>query len=213
MRGYFCILDARWYNRSMNNDIVQLTDKSGNNIYPIAGGATQDSISKAMLAEGVFEGPELFPSPNEAYVRTDNIVDGAVTSDKIDWTTLGYQSARLSTQTTVTSTAAYEQMPVTGLAITIDGPVGAKYLVIGAISFKGPSGGYGDIYNRIHVDGVTSASIASNEPAADKYVTSTVVTEVVATSSSQTIQTYVSGSAIGTYTIGAYSSLTVIRVA
>ena len=88
MRGYFYILDARWYNRSMNNDIVQLTDKSGNNIYPIAGGATQDSISKSMLAEGVFEGPELFPSPNEAYVRTANIVDGAVTSDKIDWTTI-----------------------------------------------------------------------------------------------------------------------------
>ena len=88
MRGYFYILDARWYNRSMNNDIVQLTDKSGNNIYPIAGGATQDSISKSMLAEGVFEGPELFPSPNEAYVRTANIVDGAVTSDKIDWATL-----------------------------------------------------------------------------------------------------------------------------
>lgn len=197
----------------MNNDIVQLTDKSGNNIYPIAGGATQDSISKSMLAEGVFEGPELFPSPNEAYVRTANIVDGAVTSDKIDWTTLGYQSVGLSTQVTVTGTTAYEQMPVPGLAITIDGPVGAKYLIINAISFKGPSGGYGDLYNRIHVDGVTNVSIASTEPAADKFIASTAVAEVIATSSPQTIQAYISGSAVGTYTIGVYSRLTVIRVA
>lgn len=72
----------------MNNDIVQLTDKNGNNVFPIAGAATQDSISKSMLEEGVFEGPELFPAPAEAYVRTNDIVDGAVTSDKIDWTTI-----------------------------------------------------------------------------------------------------------------------------
>ena len=74
----------------MNNDIVQLTDNSGNNVYPIAGGATQGSISKSMLAEGVFEGPELSPPSSLEYVRTENIVDGAVTSDKIDWTTINY---------------------------------------------------------------------------------------------------------------------------
>lgn len=67
----------------MNNDIVQLTDKNGNNVFPIAGAATQDSISKSMLEEGVFEGTELFPAPSEAYVRTENIVDGAVTPAKI----------------------------------------------------------------------------------------------------------------------------------
>lgn len=82
----------------MNNDIVQLTDKNGNNVFPIAGAATQDSISKSMLEEGVFEGPELFPAPTGAYVRTNDIVDDAVTtskiadesvtSDKIDWTTI-----------------------------------------------------------------------------------------------------------------------------
>ena len=72
----------------MNNDIVQLTDKNGNNVFPIAGAATQDSISKSMLEEGVFEGPELFPAPTGAYVRTDSIVDDAVTSDKIDWTSV-----------------------------------------------------------------------------------------------------------------------------
>lgn len=80
------------YNKGMNNDIVQLTDKNGNNVYPVAGAATQDSISKSMLEEGVFEGPELFPAPAEAYVRTADIVDDAVTSDKIDWTTINYGS-------------------------------------------------------------------------------------------------------------------------
>ena len=71
----------------MSNKIVQLENKSGDNLYPIAGGALTGSISKTMLEEGIFEGPELSQPSSVAYVATDNIQDGAVTSDKIDWTT------------------------------------------------------------------------------------------------------------------------------
>lgn len=46
----------------MANNIVQLQDKSGDNIYPISGGTVQGAITNGMLA------------------------DGAVTSDKIDFT-------------------------------------------------------------------------------------------------------------------------------
>ena len=72
----------------MSNKIVQLENENGDNIYPIAGGALTGSISKTMLEEGVFEGPELSEPSTVAYVATDNIQDGAVTSDKIGWTTI-----------------------------------------------------------------------------------------------------------------------------
>lgn len=67
----------------MANNIVQLQDKSGDNIYPISGGTVQGAVTKGMLAEGVFEGPELSEPTDVAYVRTANIVDNAVTHDKI----------------------------------------------------------------------------------------------------------------------------------
>lgn len=67
----------------MSNNIVQLTDYNDNNIYPIAGAAAQGSITKSMLEEGVFEGPELSEPSTVAYVSTDNIQDGAVTAAKL----------------------------------------------------------------------------------------------------------------------------------
>lgn len=48
----------------MANKITQLVNEAGDNLYPLAGGMASDSITTAMLK------------------------DGAVTSDKIDWTTL-----------------------------------------------------------------------------------------------------------------------------
>ena len=67
----------------MSNKIVQLENEAGDNIYPLAGGALTGSISKTMLEEGVFEGPELSKPSSVAYVATDNIQDGAVPSAKI----------------------------------------------------------------------------------------------------------------------------------
>lgn len=85
----------------MSNKIVQLENEAGDNIYPLAGGALTGSISKTMLEEGVFEGPELSEPSTVAYVATDNIQDGAVTSDKIDWTTMS------SSVITVTKNSTY----------------------------------------------------------------------------------------------------------
>lgn len=84
------------YNKGMANNIVQLTDYNDNNIYPIAGAAAQGSITKSMLEEGVFEGPELSEPSTVAYVATDNIQDGAVTSDKIDYQTLSGSTVTLT---------------------------------------------------------------------------------------------------------------------
>ena len=99
----------------MSNKIVQLENEAGDNIYPLAGGALTGSISKTMLEEGVFEGPELSEPSSVAYVATDNIQDGAVTSDKIDWTTqtidltslaviLGFENLRLNGSGSYTET-------------------------------------------------------------------------------------------------------------
>lgn len=52
----------------MANKTVQLTNEDGDNLYPLAGGMAADSITTAMVQ------------------------DGAVTSDKIDWTTPAYLS-------------------------------------------------------------------------------------------------------------------------
>ena len=85
----------------MSNKIVQLENESGDNLYPIAGGALTGSISKTMLEEGVFEGPELSEPSSVAYVATDNIQDNAVTSDKIDCTTIDlhdYKTALITSQ-------------------------------------------------------------------------------------------------------------------
>ena len=83
----------------MSNKIVQLENESGDNLYPIAGGALTGSISKTMLEEGVFEGPELSEPSSVAYVATDNIQDNAVTSDKIDYTTLNIDLTDYKTAT------------------------------------------------------------------------------------------------------------------
>ena len=67
----------------MSNKVVQLENESGDNLYPIAGGALTGSISKTMLEEGIFEGTELSQPSNVAYVATANIQDGAVTAAKL----------------------------------------------------------------------------------------------------------------------------------
>ena len=49
------------------------------------------------MAEGVFEGQSLSTPSDVAYVATDNIQDGAVTSDKIDLATLASSSVTPAT--------------------------------------------------------------------------------------------------------------------
>lgn len=72
----------------MANRVIQLQDKTGtDNLYPIAGGMAADSVTKAMLAEGVFEGETLSTPTDVDYVSTDNIQDGAVTPEKASFTT------------------------------------------------------------------------------------------------------------------------------
>lgn len=67
----------------MADRVIQLQDKEGDNVYPLAGGFINDGITKAMLAEGVFEGETLSTPTDVDYVATDNIQDGAVTAAKI----------------------------------------------------------------------------------------------------------------------------------
>lgn len=59
----------------MSNQIVQLTDKDNNNIFPVAGSMAGESIEAGMIKDGA--------------VTTAKIADSAVTSGKIDWASLG----------------------------------------------------------------------------------------------------------------------------
>lgn len=60
----------------MAKKIVQLIDKDGNDIYPVSAGNGQVKIGHTIDDPTSLE-----------YIDTDNIVDGAVTSEKIDFTT------------------------------------------------------------------------------------------------------------------------------
>lgn len=73
----------------MANKIVQLQNKTGtDNLYPIAGGTTANTVTKGMMAEGIFEGVDLSTPSDVAFVATDNIQDGAVTYDKMDYSNM-----------------------------------------------------------------------------------------------------------------------------
>lgn len=52
----------------MANNIVQLQDKAGNNIFPIAGGMAADSITTAMLQDGAVTGGKIGES---AWIKLD----------------------------------------------------------------------------------------------------------------------------------------------
>lgn len=118
----------------MSDRIVQLQDRNDDNIYPVAGAATQGSITKAMLAEGIFEGPELSEPSSVAYVATDNIQDGAVTSDKIDWTTMNTVS-----DATVTVTFSGVGKSFTIKKIDCGNFVIYAYSTLGETTFTGAS--------------------------------------------------------------------------
>lgn len=77
----------------MADRVIQLQDKTGtDNLYPIAGGMAADSVTKAMLAEGVFEGDVLSTPTDVDYVATDNIQDGAVTPAKASFTNFSFNT-------------------------------------------------------------------------------------------------------------------------
>lgn len=79
--------------------IVQLENRYKEKVYPVAGGALEDSITAGMIADPVpIIGEDHSATPAAQFVATGNIqggavtteklADGAVTSDKIDWATI-----------------------------------------------------------------------------------------------------------------------------
>lgn len=69
----------------MSNNIVQLEDKDGNNVFPVAGSLAANSIETTMLK------------------------DGSVTSDKIDFTTMTYSTTEKRVGTDYDGKAIYER--------------------------------------------------------------------------------------------------------
>ena len=84
----------------MSDTIVQLEDTNGNNIYPMAGGMAPSSVSTAMVANGAVTGAANSDASVDTSnskvalntIGTPNLRDGAVTSDKIDFTTFTYST-------------------------------------------------------------------------------------------------------------------------
>lgn len=89
----------------MANKVVQLVDKNSNNLYPIAGSVITDAVSTTAISNQAVTNPKIENGAvngvaNDATaigtaklaldtVGTPNLRDESVTSDKIDWTTIG----------------------------------------------------------------------------------------------------------------------------
>ena len=77
----------------MTTKVVQLTNKAGENIYPVVldDGKATIEVTDTDPGEGVAlqENHFIAVYGDAAIIQTDDIASGAVTSDKIDWTTLG----------------------------------------------------------------------------------------------------------------------------
>ena len=69
----------------MSNQIVQLTDKDTNNIFPVAGSMAGNSIETGMIKDGAVTTAKI----TDGSITTAKIADSAVTSGKIDWGSLG----------------------------------------------------------------------------------------------------------------------------
>lgn len=79
----------------MANNIVQLQDKQGNNIFPIAGSMAGDSVTTQMLQDGA--------------VTTDKIATGAVTADKLDPALSTYSTTEKVVGTWTNGSTVYEK--------------------------------------------------------------------------------------------------------
>ena len=158
----------------MADRVIQLQDKTGtDNLYPIAGGMAANSVTKAMLAEGVFEGETLSTPTDVDYVATDNIQDSAVTNAKlaskavksqnIDMTVL-YNNASGATGTIPLSDSAanysfmeiYFKDAVRYGSVKVDDPNGKTALLF--TSSIGSNGNYNN-YKIVNVSG-TSITVA-----------------------------------------------------
>ena len=181
------------------------------------------SHSTAMLKnnevyELVFDGTQwlctniLGGSGTSGLIGTSDIAGGAVTSSKIDWTTLGFKTSSITTQATVTMNTPYTHTPVPGLSLTLDGPVGAKYFVISTTTLKRPEGGYSDLYSMIYFNGTLASSMSVYTIGADRWTPICVSAVVQLSNTPATAQVYLQGSATGNYTIGVYSRISAIRV-
>ena len=145
----------------MANKVVQLVDKNSNNLYPIAGSVITDAVSTTAISNQAVTNPKIENGAvngvaNDATaigtaklaldtVGTPNLRNESVTSNKIDWPTLGNKHTYEDNGGTVLN--YYRGI----LGITCD--VAGTYLVIGSFSGYGAnSGAY--VQAKIDVGGV-----------------------------------------------------------
>lgn len=155
----------------MANNIVQLTDDSGNDVFPIAGGMAANSVTKAMLAEGVFEGETLSTPTDVDYVATDNIQDGAVTNAKMaceaSHTAKGFSNISVANNTGVN-------------VAQLNVPAGSVVIVSGYIAYPSNSTGYRDALIRLDNNNVISSRVTAVNGSDTRVTVSAVLTPTTA---------------------------------
>lgn len=169
----------------------------------IANGTTD--ITADMIEQG--ENAHL----QDDFVGTDSVQDSAITSGKIDWTTLGTTTASLTADTNVNVASAYTFVPIDDLTLTpSDAPAGARFLVDVSLALKAPAGTGRDRYIRVIYNGQNYGGCGVNSDAGDWVCVSALA--LIPYNGSGSIEIQIAGSSTGTYQILSRSTAVAFRV-
>lgn len=135
-----------------------------------------------------------------------------ITSQNIDWTTMGLVFSGATSQSeTITQTANYQYKVISGLTSTVPVEPGGKYLIVAALSLNSTyNNGNTDFGVNILVGGTNKGTVLTG---GTSYQSIVAFGEVDVISSTQmTVEVSIGGRVPGTYTVYTGSSLRVFRV-
>lgn len=154
------------------------------------------------------------PTTAVATIGTTQIADAAVTSAKVDWSTMEHWTLGISGNQTVTQGSAYSYVDVPGTSKTFTMTVGGVYLVMinAAVRCVGNSA---DCYARVMINGASIATALGYNPSG-QYTAASSAQIFTATQASNTAKIQIGGGrANSDYTIAGdtISSAQIIRIA
>ena len=155
------------------------------------------------------------PTTAVATIGTTQIADAAVTSPKIEWSTMEHWSIALPGDKTVSNTSAYQYKDVPDGSITINAVVGGVYLVLMNAAICCTTAGT-DCYVKVLLNGGELILGSTQTTAANKFATVSGAQVFTATQVSNTLKLQLGGgTANSSYMMAGtiVSSVQIIRVA
>lgn len=156
--------------------IVTLKNNNDEEVYPIT---TAEAVNGGLYADNGIEVTGVIPD-----VTTSRIADGAVTSDKIDWTTLFPNFCNIThglDATTITSTTLTQKMHITL-------PVAGKYLILSCLDTYNQAGGFnGEVNTQLSCGSEVSETKTTFIAPVNWASTANIQTKIFTVTSSATV--------------------------